>query len=307
MNILKFFIIATCVGHALYCSSEATKFITITLDDLPFQQADAPSSHQAECNHAILTALENFNAPAIGFVNESKLYVNQEHEPQSERVAILQNWVDRGFDLGNHTFSHCAFSSTPLETFKDNVIKGAEISRSIMENAGKSYKYFRHPYLDTGLEPEPKKEFEKFLQENSYTISPVTIDTDDWMFNQHLLEHPDQQNEIVDYYIKHTLTKFAFYEQVEQAMFGRSINHIWLLHANLLNSLAMERLLEAVQKLGYKFITHEQALEDPAHLSVDTYFKPFGVSWLTRWDFSRETKSINWEQEPEPDFKNLHE
>ena len=38
--------------------------------------------------------------PSIGFVNESKLYVRGEID---ERTAILDEWLEKGHLLGNHT------------------------------------------------------------------------------------------------------------------------------------------------------------------------------------------------------------
>ena len=47
--------------------------------------------------------------PAVGFVNESKLY----REGQVDaRIALLRAWRDGGVELGNHTLSHPSSKDT---------------------------------------------------------------------------------------------------------------------------------------------------------------------------------------------------
>ena len=52
-------------------------------------------------------------------MNEGKLYSGATMVP--ERAALLQLWVDAGFPLGNHTYSHIDINSVPLEKYQDMV------------------------------------------------------------------------------------------------------------------------------------------------------------------------------------------
>ena len=88
--------------------------IAITLDDLPGAQDESAEILQ-EINDQILTALNKFNAPAIGFVNEYKLYVNNQ---TIEKIAILKSWIDRSKTLGNHTYSHNHLRETELGEYR---------------------------------------------------------------------------------------------------------------------------------------------------------------------------------------------
>jgi hypothetical protein len=45
--------------------------------------------------------------PAVGFVNERKLYKFGEAD---ERINALHLWLDYGFELGNHTFNHSSLT-----------------------------------------------------------------------------------------------------------------------------------------------------------------------------------------------------
>lgn len=271
--------------------------IAITFDDLPGQQDDSAET-QLVINERILQALKKFNAPAVGFVNEGKLY---SHGQTKEKIDVLKLWVDDGYPLGNHTYSHKSLSNMKVEEFQSDVIKGAKVSKKIMADANMHYCYFRYPYLHTGTIKAMRSMFELFLKNEGYIIAPVTIDTDDWKFNQQLLKNPQDKERIISRYLSHTKTKMFFYEVASEKIFGRNIRHIWLLHVNLINSYAMEDLLKIVDGFGYKFVTLDSALEDKAYHDPDIYYEPFGVSWLYRWDYTR-GKVVDWSQDPEPEL-----
>jgi len=266
--------------------SAFTHELALTFDDLPGQ--GEPS---LQANQAILQALKKYKAPAIGFVNEGSIT-----DP-----AMLKLWVSQGFPLGNHTYSHLSLNRTPILDYQTDVIKGSIISKQLMTHAKLKYTYFRHPYLHTGTTPEVRSTFESFLKKENYIIAPATIDTDDWVFNNKLIENPDDKDVIIKSYLDHTRAKFAFYEQASNQIFGRNIKHIWLLHVNQLNASCIEDLLKIAKEFGYKFITLDQALTDPAYTSEDNYYEDFGVAWLYRWDYTR-GKVVDWSKEPEPNF-----
>jgi peptidoglycan/xylan/chitin deacetylase (PgdA/CDA1 family) len=214
-------------------------------------------------------------------------------------IAILKLWIEYGQPLGNHTYSHLSLNKTPLEDYKQDVMKGALISKKLMADAGLPYLYFRHPYLHTGTTPEIRSEFQAFLKQKGYIVAPVTIDTDDYVFNTKLIENPQEKDSIIKSYLEHTRKKFIFYQDASEKMFGHNIKHIWLLHANQLNAYAMNDLLKIAQEQGYEFITLDDALTDPAYLSADNYYENYGVSWLYRWDITG-NKVVDWKTEPEP-------
>ncbi|MEB3702510.1 Polysaccharide deacetylase family protein [Candidatus Bealeia paramacronuclearis] len=280
----------------LFCEFAYAHEVAITFDDLPGAQEESAEKEKL-LNKRILTALDKFKAPAIGFVCEGKLYSQKETK---EKTAILQSWIDHGHPLGNHTYSHPSLSSSKLEEFEKDVLKGAPVSKKLMNDAGLEYIYFRHPYLDTGTTKEMRSSFEAFLKKEGYVIAPVTIDTNDWKFDQQLRENPKDKEKIIQNYLEHTKKKFAFYEKASKEIFGRNISHTWILHVNLINSYVMEDLLKIVYEMGYDFVTLDKALEDEAYSEHDNYYPPFGVSWLCRWDFTR-GKIVDWSQDPELD------
>src|SRR5207248_9796407 len=78
--------------------------VAITVDDLPGAIPARPTANGElreleRYNEAIPAILKAHRAPATGFVNEKKLHVAGERDA---RVALLQKWIDAGFELGNH-------------------------------------------------------------------------------------------------------------------------------------------------------------------------------------------------------------
>ena len=95
--------------------------VAITFDDLPGAVPVTPNApgelrQLKRYNHAIPAVLKAHHAPAIGFVNEQKLQVAGERDA---RVALLQRWIDGGFELGNHTYSHANFNQVALQEMED--------------------------------------------------------------------------------------------------------------------------------------------------------------------------------------------
>ena len=156
--------------------------MAVTIDNLPFVNpggADFLSKAQ-RATTAILSSLRTHRAPATGFVNESRLHVLGEVD---QRIALLQQWVDAGMTLGNHTYSHRNFNDLTIDQFQDGIIKGEVITRRLMEPHKPYQLYFRHPMTHTGATRQKKEAIEKFVAAQGYRIAPHTIDNNDFIFN----------------------------------------------------------------------------------------------------------------------------
>ena len=245
-----------------------SKEVAITVDDLP---GAVPGSGSWEAvgtlkdlqkiNRAIPQVLRSHHAPAIGFVNEWKLQVTGERDA---RVALLQSWLDAGLTLGNHTYTHASFQKTPLEQYEDETIRGEVVTRALMKAAGQEEKYFRHPFLMTGPTPEAKAAFEKFLKEHGYQVAPVTVDNDDWQFNDVLgaaLEKGDNQlaERTKEAYVAYLKAVFDYYENVSRSVFHRQIPQVFLIHDSELTAECLDEVLTNLEQRGYRFISLEQA------------------------------------------------
>lgn len=285
-----------------------SKTIAITVDDLPGAvpgrgswEAVGDLKDLKKINRNIPQILNKHHAPGIGFVNEWKLQVAGERDA---RVALLQSWLDAGLTLGNHTYTHASFQTTPLEQFEDETIRGEVVTRVLMKAAGQEEKYFRHPFLMTGPTREAKAAFETFLKERGYRVAPVTVDNDDWQFNDVLgaaLEKGDIElaDRTKKAYLAYINTAFDYYENVSRSLFHRHIPQVFLIHDSELTAECLDELLTNLDQRGYRFISLEQALADPAYTTRDLFIGPEGFSWLIRWRLAFGQKA-DWQNEPDP-------
>ncbi len=285
----------------------AARAVAVTVDDLPGAvpgtgslQAVGDLTELQKINRVIPQILKSHHAPAIGFVIEAKLQVPGERDA---RAALLQSWIEAGLTLGNHTFSHIPFQMMSLQRYEDETIRGEVVTRSLMKAAGKEETYFRHPGLMTGPTTEAKTAFEGFLSQHGYRVAPVTIDNDDWEFNDVLgdaLARGDQQlaNRTKDAYRTYMNSAFAYYEGISRDLFHRQIPQILLIHDSELTAECLETLLSDLEHRGYTFISLDQALADPAYATPDLFIGSEGFSWLIRWKLSF-GQQADWQNEPD--------
>jgi peptidoglycan-N-acetylglucosamine deacetylase len=277
-----------------------TKTIAITIDDLPYVGMGTSLADVADAHRDIakmLATLQAHHVPVVAFVNEKKLMQDGQLDA---RVALLTEWLDGGVELGNHTYSHANLNKVPLPQVEDEVAKGEVITGRLMEERGKKERYFRHPFLMTGATLDEKREFEAFLRSRGYTVAPVTLENLDWAFNtayRQALREGDQSTaqKILDAYLAQTDTDIDYYEKFTRQLFGRDIAQIMLLHSNQLNGMMLDQVLTKFEARGYRFVTLDEALRDPAYQTPDNYVGNFGEPWQHRWAFT---------MGEDPDFKN---
>ena len=267
--------------------------VALTFDDLPLavpgnDQAAGNVSEVQRVNAAILRTLAAHHATAIGFVNEIKLNVDSERDA---RVRILRAWLQAGMDLGNHTYSHPALSQVAESEYEDDFVRGTTIASSEMKAMGKTERYFRYPYLDTGKDKVEKESFIGFFVKRGFTNAPVTIQNEDWLFDavysDAVTKHdPAMQERVLEAYLQHTKDAVACAEDLSRQSFGRQISQIMLLHDDALNADHLDAVLSAFEQRGYRFISLDQALQDPAYATPDDYIGPDGLTWLERWQIA---------------------
>jgi len=160
-------------------SPRTSREVAVTFDDLPVA-GTRDIAVQREITRKLLHSIASNKVPAIGFVNENKLLDGGVRDER--RVALLQQWLDAGLDLGNHSFSHPDLHRVALEDFQDDVIRGEETTRRLLMRQGRALNYFRHPFLHSGRDLETQRKLEAFLASRGCRVAPVTIDNSDWIF-----------------------------------------------------------------------------------------------------------------------------
>jgi peptidoglycan/xylan/chitin deacetylase (PgdA/CDA1 family) len=258
--------------------------VALTFDDLPGLTLLSSQPYTDYINLMLVRGLKKHHFPAIGFVNEVKLtYGEREHQ-----IANLRRWLNAGFDLGNHTYSHESPNDLGAARYIADIIKGEPVTRGLLAEKHKTLSYFRHPYLETGSPGAVKNQIDGWLAAHGYTIAPVTIDADDWEFAQPyddaIARHDEARRlRVQRQYLAYTERTITWYQRAAQDVFGRQISYVMLLHDTRLNADSLDDLAAILKRRKLKPITLTQALKDPAYRTRDPYTGKDGIDWVERW------------------------
>jgi peptidoglycan/xylan/chitin deacetylase (PgdA/CDA1 family) len=270
--------------------AQPERAIAITIDDLPAGAANFMTAAEiTSMTTKLLATLRDNKVPAVGFVNERKLFFRWNEV--NERIAALNMWLDAGFELGNHTYAHTSLNRGGLKEFEESVIQGETVTRLLQTQHKMTMRYFRHPYLDTGRDLQTRREAEAFLVARGYRIAPVTMDAWDWMFARVYDDAKKRgdaavQQEVVKSYLGYTTEVFSYYEKFSKDLLGYEPKQILLLHGNNLEAEHIGELFDLLRKRGYRFVTLQDALSDQAYALPDTFVGEEGSNWLDHWAIS---------------------
>ena len=274
----------------LRAQNQAQRGIAITIDDLPAASANSMTGSEIiEMTTKLLGTLRDQKVPAVGFVNERRLYKFGEVD---DRIKALNMWLDDGFELGNHTFSHTSLNRVGLKEWEEDIVRGETVIRMLLAQHNMKLRFFRHPYLDTGRDLETRRQAEAFLVDRGYHIAPVTMDAWDWMYagvydDARRRGDTALEQQLVSSYLSYTSVVFDYYEKFSKDLIGYEPRQIILLHANWLEADHIGELLDLLRKRGYQFVTLQDALSDSAYSLPDEYVGEEGTSWIDHWAITR--------------------
>lgn len=274
-------------------AAEVDRRIAVTIDDLPWARVDTILPADLQARHAALMAqLRQADVPVVGFVNENKLEVDGQVQPA--RVQMLRDWLDAGYGLGNHTYSHMDLNAQGVAAFQQDFLRGEQMLRPLLAERGQRPQWMRHPYLRAGRTAEDRAAMDGFFRDHGYRVAPVTVDNGEWVWafayaNVMNEQPPSAAREATlaqlrKGYVPYMLNKLDYYERQSQALLGHALPQVWLMHANELNAATFAELVAATRRRGYRFITLEEAMRDPAYArGAEGYNGRYGPSWLHRW------------------------
>jgi peptidoglycan/xylan/chitin deacetylase (PgdA/CDA1 family) len=270
----------------------AERTVAVTFDDLPATPTGVVDQDVAglqAVTRKLLRAVRAHRIPTVAFVNEGKLFVEGARPADLEaRIGLLRMWLDAGVELGNHTYSHGDLNTMPLDQFQADVLRGEAVTRALMKGRAPGLRYFRHPFLHVGADLNVRRAFEAFLARHGYTVAPVTIDSDEFVYAiayAKALRRGDAAGaaRIGDDYLRYMNEVFTFFEDVSRRVTGRQISQILLLHASALNADRFDALATALTTRGYRFVSVATALEDPVYRLPDDFIGAPCNSWFNHW------------------------
>lgn len=304
MRLPSRFTLALLAALAAHAALAQTRSVALTFDDLPFVGDGASVARDAQAaraaNHKILAALVRHRVPATGFVIQSSV----EKLGPAAGAQILQSWVDAGKDLGNHTYSHPNFDELTTAEFEDQVVRGEATFAPLMKAAGRPVQFFRFPFNHTGDTQEKHDALAGFLAARGYRLAPCTMENSDWVFAaryQKLLAQRDAAGaaRLRREYLRFAALQIDYLARLNQQVLGYEPPEIMLLHDNQLNADVIEQLLSLFEQRRYKWVSLDQAEQDPVYREPDALVTPYGPMWGYRWARLRHVK-VDGSAEPEP-------
>jgi peptidoglycan/xylan/chitin deacetylase (PgdA/CDA1 family) len=301
---MRFAVGATLLAIALGAARhQSTREVVVTFDDLPVVSRNFTQPADRErITRQIVATISTHRIPAVGFVNEGKLY--RDGVLEAARVDLLRLWTRAGIELGNHTYSHLDLHTAPLAQYTSDIERGDSVTKIVMAEVGRKPRYFRHPFLHTGRSLEVRSEVARTLAARGYTVAPVTIDDSDYIFAAAYDDALGQRDSVEakrigDEYVAYMDRVFAYYEAQSEAIVRRAFPHVLLVHASALNADRFGDVARMIERRGYRYVSLERALGDSVYRSADTYVGPAGISWLHRWALTRGLRGSVFAGEPE--------
>ncbi len=279
--------------------------IAVTIDDLPVVSTRRDLANRQEITRKLLGHIKRAKVPAIGFVNENKLY--RDDKRIETEVDLLRMWTNAGLELGNHTFSHLSADAITVDEYTDDILRGETITKELLRAKGREIKYFRHPFLQTGADMRVKTAIYDFLAKQNYIVAPITFDNADYIFSRAYDNAFDKKDlklmkEVGEAYVPYMERKLDYWERQSIKLLGREVSQTLLIHANFINSDYFDDLAKMLKKRRYEFVTLDEALKDEAYRLPDKFTRRAGISWLHRWTLDKGREFVLPDEPMVPDF-----
>src|SRR5262245_52690316 len=97
--------------------SPAGRRVAITIDDGPAVGSGPQLADFQRITGGLIAQFKAQQVPVTMFVNERQLNVQGQRDG---RVQVLVDWLDAGFDLANHSYSHPSANRTAARDFMDD-------------------------------------------------------------------------------------------------------------------------------------------------------------------------------------------
>jgi peptidoglycan-N-acetylglucosamine deacetylase len=262
--------------------------VAVTVDDLP-SHGDLPSTmKRSDVAKSMIATFKAKGVPGVyGFVNAKWIGDDQ------DKADVLKIWVDSGFPLGNHTFSHPDLNSIRVEEFESEITANEGTLQGLM--GSRDWHWFRYPFLHEGDTLEKRHAVRAYLQEHGYKVAQVTLDFGDYAWNvpyaRCMEKHDTQAIEwLKSSYLSTASESFVLDRKLSAMLFGRDIKYVLLMHIGGFDSVMLPELLDLMKKQGFDFVTLPEAEKDPAYQSDPDAPLKFGGTLLDQLIESKHMK-----------------
>lgn len=280
---------ATGVGQvptAITSTSPAPWSVALTFDDLPLTGGTScDTSVVLTANKNLLNTLSRYRAPSTAFVVAG---TTCQGAGSASALSIGRQWISRGHQLGNHSYTHPDYNTTAPPAYLADVERGHDAIEPLLRDSPQQVRWFRPPQLHAGADSSRRQLLLRALQRTGTRMGVVTIDNQEWVYAAAYArtDGPDRLR-VAQAYVRHVMTSARHWRAAARTVFGREMAHVLLLHVNQLNGDYLPVLLDSLRASGATFVTLETATADAAYQSADSYTGSRGLSWIQRWALTR--------------------
>jgi peptidoglycan/xylan/chitin deacetylase (PgdA/CDA1 family) len=295
--ILRPFVLCVAVLIGTASPASAERPLLVTVDDLPVAAGrfhPDPAERKA-LTRDLLEVLARHEIQAVGLVTWHNLRSDEE-------TALLEQWLEAGHELGNHSSRHLSYSSTSIDEYVEDIEDARARLAALLEAHKEQVRFFRFPMLREGDTAEKLAAMRVYLQRSGQRNLPVTIDNQDWSYEEPWLEavasgDAERIRAVGDDYQAALRLAVRHHERTGDRLFDRETPQILLLHANAVGAAQWDRLFTWLRATGHRFATADEVLADPVFDEAHDYVGPRGPGLWDRILVRRQTEEAEREVE----------
>jgi len=256
----------------------AARPLLVTVDGLPVA-ADRLHPDGAERDRImrdLIAVLAKHNIPAVGFVIWGNVRGDGER-------ALLEGWVEAGYELGNHAGGHLDDSSAAADALIADAAAGRAGLAGLLGHGGRTVRFLRCPYLEEGASRTELDAMRAYLERSGERNVPVTIDAWDWSYEERWVAarrggDRAEMRRIGEEYQAAIRGAVLTQTRLGDSLFGRAVPQVLLLHANEVGAAQWDALFTWMSASGYRFARADEVMADPAIAARSTFLAGAGGS-----------------------------
>lgn len=239
----------------LACSScVSAREIALTFDDAPTPDSSLMTGKERTAK--LIAALQSADVKDVLF------YVKADYINVETQQRLLQ-YVDAGFHIANHSYSHRSAEKITHDDYLSDVYR----AHLLIKDLPNFLPFHRFPFLHAGKDKASVDYLQRELAQLNYKDGYVTVDNFDWFISSLLTKAVEEKKTIdydkaSDFYVQTLIRSIEFYDALAQKTLGRSPRHVMLLHENDAAALFVDDLVIELRKQGWKIISPQKAYQD---------------------------------------------
>ena len=245
--------------------------IALTIDDAPTVAND--SQYDPLRMDRMRQSLQR-----LGIEHCVAFVVGREAEGQED---ILKRWLDSGYELGNHTYTHSAASTMSLREFAESVQRCDSLLRSVGALDAPRMPWFRFPFLDRGSNPRQCSEFAAVLHDMNYTVVNASLQFYDHQFENLLVRALQQRDEkrkraIGKRYVRVARESITYQARRMKLHYDDSTPHIAFCHFGPTSEYWLGDIIMSLRNKGATWCSLRQVYEHNAFIDFNSDYSRTG-------------------------------